>query len=131
VSYGVRANEEALRNTVQNIAVFATMTFSPTDPDAAARYQAMQNRLGSAMQNGAGQQKISDISGDLATAQATLQQTKSRHQATSLVLNTMVDSIEGVSQDQVAAQVLAMQTQLQASLQTTARMFQINLVNYL
>jgi flagellar hook-associated protein 3 FlgL len=131
VSYGVRANEEALRNTVKNIAVFATMKFSPTDPDAPARYQALQNRLGSSMQNAAGQQKISDISGDLATAQATLQQTKSRHDDTNLVLSNMLDSIEGISQEQVAAEILTMNTRLQASLQTTARLFQTNLVNYL
>jgi hypothetical protein len=131
VSYGVRANEEALRSSVQNIAIFATMKFSLADPDSSARYQALTGRLGSALQSSAGQQKISDISGDLATAQATLQDTSSRHDAKNLVLSNMLDSIEGVSQEQVAAEILSMNTRLQASLQTTARLFQTNLVNYL
>ena len=31
VSYGMRANEQALSTAVSNVAVFAAMTFSPTD----------------------------------------------------------------------------------------------------
>jgi hypothetical protein len=43
----------------------------------------------------------------------------------------MLQQIEGVSQEQVAAEILALQTRLQASLQTTARLYQTSLVNYL
>ncbi len=34
IAYGARANEEALRTTIASIAVYATMTFSPSDPNA-------------------------------------------------------------------------------------------------
>ncbi len=43
----------------------------------------------------------------------------------------MLEQIEGVSNEEVAAQILALQTRLQASLQTTSLLFQISLVNYL
>jgi hypothetical protein len=43
----------------------------------------------------------------------------------------MLDQIEGVPQEQVAAQILALQTQMQASLQTTALLLRTSLVNYL
>ena len=43
----------------------------------------------------------------------------------------MLQQIEGVPTEQVAAQILALQTQLQASLQTTALLFKTSLVNYL
>ena len=46
VSYGMRANEEALRLAVQNIAVFAAVTYSPGDPQADASYAALKQRVG-------------------------------------------------------------------------------------
>jgi hypothetical protein len=39
--------------------------------------------------------------------------------------------VEGVSQDDVGAQILSLQTSLQASLQTTALLSKMSLVNYL
>src|SRR5215211_5911485 len=38
VAYGVRANEEAIRWQVQNLAVFAAVTFSASDADASGKY---------------------------------------------------------------------------------------------
>jgi len=46
-------------------------------------------------------------------------------------LATMLDGIEQASPDQVASQVLALQTQLQASLQTTSMLYKLSIVNYL
>ena len=43
----------------------------------------------------------------------------------------MTMEIEGVSNEEVAAQILALQTSLQASLQTTAKLFQTSILNYL
>jgi flagellin-like hook-associated protein FlgL len=42
-----------------------------------------------------------------------------------------LQSIEGVDPTQVGAQILSLQTILQASLSTTARMAQLNLLAYL
>jgi hypothetical protein len=44
---------------------------------------------------------------------------------------TMLDSIEGVSTDEVATKILALQTTLQASYQTTAMLYQTTLSKYL
>jgi flagellar hook-associated protein 3 FlgL len=43
----------------------------------------------------------------------------------------MLEDIEGVKTEEVATQILALQTRLQASLQTTAILFQTSLVNYI
>ncbi len=43
----------------------------------------------------------------------------------------MLQSIEGVDQNEVGAQILSLQTSLSASLSTTARLSQLSLVNYL
>jgi hypothetical protein len=43
----------------------------------------------------------------------------------------MVQQISGVSNEQVGAALLTLQTRMQASMQTTAMLYQISLVNYL
>jgi len=130
-TYGVRANEEAIRNTVQNVATLAAMTFSTTDPDAQARSSALNDRLRPALDVPPGQQKIEDIEAELAGAQTTLAAASDRHQQTNATLSDLLQSIEGVSNDQVAAQILALQTNLQASLQTTAMLYQTSILKYL
>ena len=42
VSYGMRANEQGIRWIVQNIAALAAVTYSPTDPNAAAQQRRAQ-----------------------------------------------------------------------------------------
>ena len=131
VPYGLRANEESVRDAVKNIAVFAAMTFSPTDPDGEERYQAMTSRVNLGLSPAPGKQKIADIEADLATAQATLGAANDRHAQNKNVLAGLVEGIEGVPIEEVGAQVLVMNTRLQASLQTTSMLFQTSLINYL
>jgi hypothetical protein len=45
VTYGARANEQALRFTVQSIAVYAAVTYSAVDPNAAEQDAALRDRL--------------------------------------------------------------------------------------
>jgi hypothetical protein len=47
------------------------------------------------------------------------------------MLQSIVDAAESVSTDQVASQILALQTALQASYQTTAMLSQLTLTKYL
>jgi flagellar hook-associated protein 3 FlgL len=131
IAYGARANEQAIRSTVQNIAVFAAMGYSASDPNAADRFTALNQRLAAALDNPPGQQKIDDIQSDLAYAQTTMQSASDRQQQRQSTLQGLLSSVEGAPQEQVAAQILALQTQLQASLQTTAMLYQISIVNYL
>ncbi|HTO59691.1 MAG TPA: flagellar biosynthesis protein FlgL, partial [Bradyrhizobium sp.] len=46
-------------------------------------------------------------------------------------LQTLIDQTEGISQDQVASQILQLQTSLQASYQTTSMLSQLSLVKFL
>jgi hypothetical protein len=131
VSYGARANERALRMTVQSFAVFATVTFSGADPAAEARYAELRQRLGAALIGTPSEQKISDIQGELAGAQVALQNAKDRHQQTASTLQTLLQEVEGVLPEEVAAQILVLQTSLQATLQTTALLLQTNLLKYI
>jgi flagellar hook-associated protein 3 FlgL len=131
VSYGARANEEALRNLVQNIATRAAVTVPSTNPNAPDLNTALNQRLASNLSGGVGTQSITDIETDLAAAQTSLNAAKTRHQQTSTTLNDFLQQIVGVSNEDVGAQILTLQTRMQASMQTTAMLFQTSLVNYL
>src|SRR5262249_50870321 len=131
VSFGMRANEQALRTAVQNVAIFAAMSFNTTDPNASAQYAAVTQRVGANLDSPQGAQKIPDIEAEIASAQTSMQSAQDRHKQTSAVLTDFLQSIEGVSNDQVAAQLLTLQTQLQASLQTTALLSKLSLVNFI
>jgi flagellar hook-associated protein 3 FlgL len=55
----------------------------------------------------------------------------SRQTQTQSMLQTMVDATETVSPDQVASEILSLQTALQASYQTTSMLSQLSLTKYL
>ena len=131
VSYGLRANEEGIRWVVQNLAAVAAVTFPPADPNAADRSGALNQRIGTNLAGPPGIQKVADIQTDLANTQRTLAGATDRHRQTKVTLADMLQEIEGVKGEEVAAQILALQVRLQASLQTTSMLFQTSLVNYL
>ena len=78
-----------------------------------------------------GTQKVTDIEAEIANAQSIMKLTKDRQQQTESTLSGMLDAISGVATEQVGAEILAMQTRLQATLQTTALLAKMSLVNYL
>ena len=131
VAYGARANEDALRVSVQSMAIFAAMSFSPTDPNGQGQYAALKQRLNAALVGSANTQKVSDLAGELAGAQTAIKNAKDRHDQTDLTLQNLLQSVEGAPTEQVASQILAMQTSLQATLQTTAMLLKTSLINYL
>ncbi len=131
VSYGTRANEQGIRWIVQNVAALAATSYLPSDPNASASYTALKQRVYSALAVPSGVQKIDDIEASLASAQTAMSAAHSQHQQTSTTLTNMLQSIEGVNTTEVGAQILALQTSLSASLSTTARLAQLNLLSYL
>jgi len=131
VAYGARANEQAIRSTIANIAVYAVTNFSASNPNDSARFAALAQRVGAGLDPQNGQQKIPDIEAELAFAQTTMNDAKNRQQQTQGMLQTMLDGVEQAPQEQVAAQLLALQTRMQASLQTTAMLYQMSIINYI
>ncbi|HKS86669.1 MAG TPA: flagellar biosynthesis protein FlgL [Pseudolabrys sp.] len=130
VNYGARANEDAIRNLVQNVATLAAVNISPTDPNGVALSSALDQRLTTNL-GAPGQQTIADIESDIAGAQTAMQAATKRHQQTSASLSDFLQQIDGVSNEQVGAELLTLQTRMQASLQVTSMLSQISLVNYI
>jgi flagellar hook-associated protein 3 FlgL len=131
VQYGIRANEQGIRSQIQTLAVFSAVTTSVANPNGAAQITALSQRVAQNLSPQPGQQTIQDIQTDLATAQATIKDATARQKQTQGLLQGIVDEAESVSRDQVASQILALQTNLQASFQTTALIAQLNLTKFL
>jgi flagellar hook-associated protein 3 FlgL len=131
VNYGMRANEQALRDAVKNVAIYAATSFTASNPDASAQYSALTSRLAVNMSPAQGAQSIADIQTELANSQIMANIAKDRHQQSEATIQDFLQSIKNVSPDQVGTELLAMQTALQASLQTTAMLSKLSLVNYI
>jgi flagellin-like hook-associated protein FlgL len=129
VQYGARATEQGIRNQLQSVAVLAAVT--STGPNAAAQVAALSSRVTQNLTAQPGQQSIQDIQSDFATAQGTMKDATARQTQTQSMLQNIVDQAESVSPDQVASQILALQTSLQASYQTTAMLSQLSLTKFL
>jgi len=131
IQYGARANEDAFVTQLKNIAVYAAITTNPSDPNANAQLTALNSRIVDNLATTPGQQSIQDIQSDFAGAQAALKTTKDRQTQSASIAQSMLDSIEGIDDNEVAAKILALQTSLQASYQTTASLYQMSLLKFL
>jgi flagellar hook-associated protein 3 FlgL len=131
VQYGAQANEQAIRQAVQNIAVYAAVNISPTGTNANAQISALSQRIAANLTPQTGQQSISDIQTDFANAQTTIQSVQAQQTQSQAALQNLISDTEGISQNQVASEILQLQTNLQASYQTTAMLSQLSLVKFL
>jgi flagellar hook-associated protein 3 FlgL len=131
VQYGAQANEQGIRSQLEGVAVFAALTTSPTGANSAAQVAALSQRIATNLTPQPGQQTIADIQTDFATAQSLMKDASSRQSQTQTILQNIVDQTETVSTDQVASQILALQTTLQASYETTSILAGLTLTKFL
>jgi hypothetical protein len=131
VQYGMQANEQAIRTQLQNIAVFAAFTTSPTGTNSSGQIAALGQSVAANLTPTASQQSISDIQTNLANAQTQIQAATARQTQTQTLAQNLIASIEQVSPDQVSSELLAVQNSLQASYQATSMLSQLSLVKYL
>ena len=131
VQYGARANEQALRYQLQNIAVYSAVTTNANNPNSKAQVNALQQRISANLAPQSGQQSIQDMQAEFAGAQNAIKASTDRQTQLKGMAQTMLDSIEGINQDEVATKILALQTSLQASYQTTSMLYQTTLTKFL
>jgi flagellar hook-associated protein 3 FlgL len=131
VDYGLQANEPAITSLIANVAVLAATTYSSSDANAQASYQALSQSVSTNLAGQSGTQSISDIEAQIASAQTTVQNATTLNTQTQNTLQDMLQGFEGVNQDQIGEQILTLQNTLSASMSVTARLAQLSLVNYL
>lgn len=131
IQFGAQATEQAIRQAVQQIAVYAAVTTPVGGANSGAQLSALSQRIAANLTPSVGQQTISNIQTDFANAQLTIKDAAARQTQSKAALQSLVDSTEGISPNQVASQILQLQTNLQASYQTTSMLSQLTLVKYL
>lgn len=131
VQYGARANEQALRYQLQNIAVYCAVTTNAANPNSKGQVNALQQRISANLAPQTGQQSIQDMQAQFAGAQNAIKASTDRQTQLKGMAQTMLDQIEGINQDEVATKILALQTSLQASYQTTSMLYQTTLTKFL
>ncbi len=131
VDYGAQANEQAIRQQLQNIAVFAAFKTDPSDPNANAQINDLSQSIVTNLDPPAGQQTIADIQTNFANAQTQIQAATARQTQTQSMMQDLIAQTEQVSPDQVSSELLAVQNSLQASYEATSMLSKLTLTNYL
>lgn len=131
VGVGARANEQVFQEGLAQFAIMASETFPANDDTSQARYNAMAARVNDRLGFGGTTQKPAEVLTELGSAQTALDGAKTRHESTKDYLTTTLGDVQNVSTEDVATQILALQTQLQASYQVTAMLSKLTLTSYL
>jgi flagellar hook-associated protein 3 FlgL len=131
IQYGAQANESAIRSQLQSLAVYSAFTTSPTGTNSAAQIAALSQSTATNLTPQPGQQTIEEIQSQFAAAQTVMSDTSARQAQSQTMLQNMVTNTETVSTQTVASEILALQTDLQASYQTTSMLSQLTLTKFL
>lgn len=131
VGIGAQANEPAFQSILAGFAALAGETYAAADPTSAARYTALASRISGAVAPTTGAQSLSGIAADLSVTKATLKTASDRIGVTKSQATDALSEIEDADPNEAAVKLMAAQTRLQASYQTTATLQKLSLVNYL
>lgn len=140
VRVGATADESGFALLVKSLAAMASSDFTstPTDTEAQkaekrARFDAMGSMVRERLSEDRNTTKgsIESVALELGLASNTLGSVKTRHAAYGAQLKTLLADIEVAPLEEVAMQMMTLQTRLQASFQATAMISQLSLVNYL
>jgi flagellar hook-associated protein 3 FlgL len=131
IAYGMRATEPAITSLLANVGALAATTFSASNPDAQASYQALSGSVMANLSGVPGTQTIGDIQAQIANAQTTVTNATTLNTQTQTTLQDMLQGIDGVNQNQIGEDILTLQNNLSASMSVTARLAELSLVNFL
>lgn len=149
VGYGVRANEAAYTEMVRSLAVMTVAEFDPKagtlgDPNATtdaerqqnlkvekARYSALASRVDGVLAFADGSQKPTDIHTEIAVSGNVAKSAAERQTNSKTTLQVMLDGVEGINKEELTAQILTLQTRMEASYTTSMMLNNLSLLNYM
>ena len=149
VGYGVRANEAAYAQTVRSLAVMTIAEFDPkagtlgdtnatTDAERQknlgvekARYTALASRVDGVLAFADGSQKPTDIHTEIAVSGNVAKGAADRQTNSKTTLQVMLDGVEGINKEELTAQILTLQTRMNASYTTSMMLNNLSLLNYM
>jgi flagellin-like hook-associated protein FlgL len=132
-AYGLQANESGLLRMMRTVAAMTVETYPDADPSSRARFDAMARRQQGELSESHNSERgsIEILTMELAVARITLNTATQRHTDYKAQLENLLSDVETVSKEEVAMEILALQTRLSASYQATAMVSQLSLVNFL
>lgn len=149
VGYGVRANEAAYAQTVRSLAVMTVAEFdskagTSADPNATTdaerqqnlnvekgRYSALASRVDGVLAFADGSQKPTDIHTEIAVSGNVAKSAADRQTNSKTTLQVMLDGVEGINKEDLTAQILTLQTRMEASYTTSMMLNNLSLLNYM
>lgn len=149
VGYGVRANEAAYAQTVRSLAVMTIAEFDPkagtlgdtnatTDAERQqnlkvekSRYSALASRVDGVLAFADGSQKPTDIHTEIAVSGNVAKSAADRQTNSKTTLQVMLDGVEGINKEELTAQILTLQTRMNASYTTSMMLNNLSLLNYM
>lgn len=133
VNYGVQANEFGFAELMKNLAVMSGSTFSNSDDTSHDRFDYIADRqIASLAENNNGQTgSVELITLELGLARTSANSASERHTAHTAQLDTLIAEIEEAPIEEVAMQLLNIQTRLEASYQTMSTLSGLTLVNFI
>jgi flagellin-like hook-associated protein FlgL len=133
VNYGAQANESGPLALIRSLAVQSIQSFTNADATSQGRFDAIAtrnySRLAESHNNEPG--SIEMMAADLGNAQVNVASVSGRQDNYKAQLQGMIEDISSVPKEDVAMELLALQTRLQASYQATSLISQLSLVNYI
>lgn len=127
IGIGLRANEAGIQAVLSGLGALVGQTFASTDPSSDDRYAATVDAMSTLL----GGDGMEQITADMSVASAALDAAQTRvSTATNQVQDTLAGA-EDADPNEVAMKLLAAQTKLQASYQTTSTIAKLSLVNFL
>lgn len=133
LNIGVQANEAPIRAVLAGLAMVAAdtgTTGAAGTPDA-VRFGAVADRARSLLVTDGTGGGVPGIASDLGLAASTLANTKTENRTNRAALQGSLDGVDTISAESVTAQLLQLQTQLQASYQVTSMLSKLTLTSYL
>ena len=130
VGTGIQGNEPAFVKALAAFALIAVEQFNTADPNDKQRYQEVVSRAANNLGNPL-TQSVKDVQVQVATSANAVKDTQARLKQKVSQYQTLVDGAENSDTTTISAQLLALQTQLEASYQTTNILSKLTLTNYL
>lgn len=127
ITYGVQANDPAIRNVLEGLGMLASTDASKITDQGA--YQAWMKAAVAKLSSGV--DGVTQAQSSLGSQQQLVDQTGTSQSTMKDVLNTRILGYEAVDPYTAASQLQALQNQLNATYQATAQLGQLSILNYL
>ncbi len=128
---GVRADEQPIRDFVQNMALMVAESFDPSSKESNAHYAALKTRITAGLSDDNSKTSILELSSELGYKEKHLENLKTRNKSRVHMSENILTDTERADTYEVSAKLLSVKTQLEMSYKTTSLLSQTHLINYL